>query len=233
MSFARARARCITKRGSPSYGSPPGLSTSQNRRPTLWSWVSLVRHGRIRKVDGSGMAIMSDSSIRLNPVIDEPSKPIPPSSAPASPSRPPANDLSAPKMSVNQNRMNSTLCSSTCARTSPAPALLSSMVATESSFEDWGGETPLALCASGDLLAFVRLEDGLALLAGTDPDRVLDGEHEQLPVADLAGPGVTQDRLLYYAQVLRFHHDLELELGPQVHCERRAPVVLGDRLLPA
>ena len=76
------------------------------------------------------MAIMSDSSIRLKPVIDEPSKPMPSSSAPASSSRPTANDLSWPKMSVNQNRMNSTLCSSTCASTSPGPALLSSTVAT-------------------------------------------------------------------------------------------------------
>ena len=78
---------------------------------------------------GSGIAIMSDSSIRLKPVIDEPSKPMPSSSAPGSSSRPIANDFSWPKMSVNQKRTNSTLCSSTCARTSPAPAVFSSIVA--------------------------------------------------------------------------------------------------------
>jgi hypothetical protein len=35
-----------------------------------------------RNVSGSGIATMSDSSIALKPVIDEPSKPIPSSSAP-------------------------------------------------------------------------------------------------------------------------------------------------------
>ena len=40
--------------------------------------------GRIEKVDGSGMAIMSDSSIGLNPVIEDPSKPMPPSNASSS-----------------------------------------------------------------------------------------------------------------------------------------------------
>ena len=37
----------------------------------------------IRNVAGSGIATMSDSSIALKPVIDEPSKPIPSSSAPS------------------------------------------------------------------------------------------------------------------------------------------------------
>src|SRR4051794_4232335 len=148
------------------------------------------------------MAIMSDSSIRLKPVIDEPSKPIPSSSAPASSSRPTANDLSWPKMSVNQNRMNSTLCSSTCASTSPAPALLSSTVATFAPLKIGGGKPRKRLGACGNLLGLMGLEDFLALLARTDPDRVLDGEREQLPVADRAGPGVTEDRLLDHAQVL-------------------------------
>ena len=49
--------------------------TSQNIRadPLLGSG----RHGNIRKVVGSGMAIMSDSSIGLKPVMEEPSNPIP------------------------------------------------------------------------------------------------------------------------------------------------------------
>jgi hypothetical protein len=75
------------------------------------------------------MAIMSDSSIRLNPVIDEPSKPMPSSNAPGSSSRPIANDFRAPKMSVNQKRTNSTFSSSTRRRTSSAVVLRSSIVA--------------------------------------------------------------------------------------------------------
>jgi hypothetical protein len=51
------------------------------------------------------MAIMSDSSIALKPVIDEPSKPIPPSKASSRSSELIENDFSWPRMSVNQSRM--------------------------------------------------------------------------------------------------------------------------------
>jgi hypothetical protein len=44
--------------------------------------------------------------MRLKPVIDEPSKPIPSSSAPSSSSLPTAKLLSWPRMSVNHSRMN-------------------------------------------------------------------------------------------------------------------------------
>ena len=64
-------------------------------------------------MSGSGMAIMSDSSMRLKPVIDEPSKPMPSANASSSSSLPIANDLSWPKMSVNQKRTNSTFSSLT------------------------------------------------------------------------------------------------------------------------
>ena len=50
-------------------------------RPTAFS---CGRQGRTANVSGSGIAIMSDSSIRLKPVIEEPSKPIPSVSAPSS-----------------------------------------------------------------------------------------------------------------------------------------------------
>ena len=46
--------------------------------------ASLGRQGSAMNVLGSGIAIMSDSSIALKPVIEEPSKPIPPSNASAS-----------------------------------------------------------------------------------------------------------------------------------------------------
>src|ERR1700683_1129481 len=75
---------------------------SQNIRATP---ASVGRHGRTENVVGSGIAIMSDSSIALKPVIDEPSKPIPCSSASASSVALIENDLSWPRMSVNQSRM--------------------------------------------------------------------------------------------------------------------------------
>src|SRR4051794_3813456 len=245
MSLARASARRMTKRGSPSYGSPPGFSTSQNRRPTLW--VSPVRQGRILNVDGSGMAIMSDSSIRLKPVIDEPSKPIPSSSAPAISSRPTANDFSWPKMSVNQRRTNSTFCSSTCASTASAPAPVLSSIAAISAVPfrklcRWpGGRGAPRVrapphCQSRprwDLLGLVGLEDRFALLSGADAYGILDRQDEDLSVADRTAAGVAEDRLPDHPHVLSFHDDLELELRPQVDRELRAAIVLGDPLLPA
>ena len=63
------------------------------------------RHGSTANVVGSGIAIMSDSSIALKPVIEEPSKPIPPSNASSSSAALIENDFSWPRMSVNQKRM--------------------------------------------------------------------------------------------------------------------------------
>ena len=48
---------------------------------------------------------MSDSSIALKPVIEDPSKPIPPSKASSSCSEWIAKDFSWPRTSVNQRRM--------------------------------------------------------------------------------------------------------------------------------
>src|SRR5579884_2244811 len=75
---------------------------SQNIRATP---CSAGRQGRMANVLASGMAIMSDSSIGLNPVIDEPSNPIPPSNASPSSVALIENDLSWPRMSVNHRRM--------------------------------------------------------------------------------------------------------------------------------
>src|SRR4051794_41153392 len=61
---------------------------------------------------------MSDSSIALKPVIDEPSKPMPPSKASSSSAALMENDFSWPRMSVNQSRMNRMWCASTRALTS-------------------------------------------------------------------------------------------------------------------
>src|SRR3954471_19736571 len=65
------------------------------------------------------MATMSDSSIGLKPVIDEPSKEMPCSSAASSWSRPIENDLSCPRMSVNHRRTKRRSLAETSARTSP------------------------------------------------------------------------------------------------------------------
>jgi hypothetical protein len=69
---------------------------------------------------GSGIAIMSDSSIGLKPVIEEPSKPIPPSKASSSSSALIEKLLSCPRTSVNQRRMKRTPSSVTIFLTSSA-----------------------------------------------------------------------------------------------------------------
>src|SRR5262245_31096498 len=90
---------------------------SQNIRATP---LSSGRHGRIANVDGSGMAIMSDSSIALKPVIEDPSKPIPPSKASSSSCALMEKLFSWPRMSVNRRRTKRMSRSSTIARTSSA-----------------------------------------------------------------------------------------------------------------
>src|SRR5215217_621345 len=87
------------------------------------------RHGSRRNVLGSGIAIMSDSSIALKPVIEEPSKPIPASKAPSRSCELIENDFSWPRMSVNQSRMKRTPVSRTWARTSSAVVGCSSVSA--------------------------------------------------------------------------------------------------------
>src|SRR5919106_5795999 len=101
MDSARSSVRRSTWRGSPSYGSRLGVTMSQNMRATP---LSSGRHGRTLKVTGSGIAIMSDSSIALKPVMDEPSKPMPPSKASSSSSALIEKLFSWPRMSVNQRR---------------------------------------------------------------------------------------------------------------------------------
>jgi hypothetical protein len=86
---------------------------SQNIRAT---WDSDF-HGMIWKVLGSGTATMSDSWIRLNPSIEDPSKPMPSVNAPSNSWGVIANDLSVPRTSVNHRRMNLIPRSSTVRRT--------------------------------------------------------------------------------------------------------------------
>src|SRR2546423_1743840 len=171
------------------------------------------------------MAIMSDSSIRLKPVIDETSKPMPSPRAPSSSSRPIAKLFSCPRMSVNHRRMNSTPSSSTRRSVSSGAV---------------GGLVMVAICRSpllpcrwlgGNLGLGVGLEDLLALLARTDADRFGDGKDEDLSVADVTRPGVLEDRLDYHRLVLVLNDDLELQLRSHVDGQGRAAIGLDDPLL--
>src|SRR5476649_1215024 len=63
-------------------------------------------HGNTRKVERSGFRYMSDSSIRTNPSIDDPSNMILPSSASSNCRSGISTFLIVPRMSVNCRRMN-------------------------------------------------------------------------------------------------------------------------------
>ncbi len=63
-------------------------------------------HGRTANVFGSGLAIMSLSSMRANPWIDEPSKPIPSERARGSSCAGISTLFRFPRRSVNQSWIN-------------------------------------------------------------------------------------------------------------------------------
>jgi hypothetical protein len=88
---------------------------SQIMRPTL---RSPSFQGISWNVAGSGIATMSDSSIALKPVIDEPSKPIPSSSASSISLGVIAKLFRCPSRSENQKSTNSIPSSSIRASTS-------------------------------------------------------------------------------------------------------------------
>ena len=122
------------------------MTTSQIIRPTI---VSPGRDGMIRKVAGSGIATMSDSSIALKPVIDEPSKPIPSSSAASTSLGVIAKLFRCPSRSVNQKSTYATFCFSisfsTCFRASGsdvARCLLSIIPMPSSSLSPLSTESP-------------------------------------------------------------------------------------------
>src|SRR5438876_586680 len=86
------------------------------------TFVSPSFQGISWNVSGSGIATMSDSSIALKPVIDEPSNPIPSSSAAPISLGVTANDFRCPSMSLNQRSTNSTPSSSIRFTTSRRPS---------------------------------------------------------------------------------------------------------------
>ncbi len=76
--FALSVTRLRQVRGSPSKSVPSGIFTSQTSRATFPRPPS---RGKIRNVLRSGWRSMSDSSMRVNPSIEDPSNMISPSKA--------------------------------------------------------------------------------------------------------------------------------------------------------
>src|SRR5438094_2011269 len=154
-------------------------------RPTP---CSSGRQGSTANVVGSGMAIMSDSSIALKPVIEEPSKPMPPSKASSSSAALMENDFSWPRMSVNQNRMNRIWCSSTRALTSAGVWGWSAIA------DQLAGSGPRALwprCTKPDASGSTPGQRGLG---GAQRPRLLDGSVDRHVAGDVDHRGEALER---------------------------------------
>ena len=103
MSAALFSVRLRTCRGSAYDAEPSGIMMSQNMRATPGP---SPRQGSSAKVDGSGLASMSDSCTRAKPSMAEPSKPMPSLKADSSSAGATETLLSIPKTSVNHSRTN-------------------------------------------------------------------------------------------------------------------------------
>src|SRR5882672_11390165 len=76
-------------------------------------------------------------------------------------------------------------------------------------------------------------DGGVAVLVGADADDILQREHEDLAVADLAGLGGAGDSGDHLGDDVVGHGDLDLHLGQEVHGVFAAAVDLGVAFLAA
>src|SRR5512140_3354503 len=166
--------------------------------------VGSFMKGSIVAVSASGTTSMSLAWMGIHPRIDEPSNPRPSSKT--------ASVSSASGMlKCCQSPMKSMNLRSTIT------AFLSAAYPM----------TSLALGMVG------LLDRGLAALAGAHADGFLDGQDEDLAVADAAGPGRGHDRLDHAPHQLVRDDDLQLDLRQQVHRVFRPAIQLGVPFLPA
>src|SRR5579885_648967 len=73
----------------------------------------------------------------------------------------------------------------------------------------------------------------VAVLAGADPNHVIEGGDKDLAVADLAGMGLEHDRFNRRLRHLILDDQVDLQLGQEVNDILGAPVHLGMALLSA
>ena len=204
---------------------------SQIIRPTT---ASPSREGMIRNVAGSGIATMSDSSIALKPVIDEPSKPIPSSSAASISCGVIAKLFRCPSRSVNQKRTYSTFCFSisfsTCLRDSGSDVArcLLSIIAIASLLRTWKCEGPRVHAVTGrapEAPSPQRLEESIRLAVQGHPrceERPRRRGVRPVGVRDPRAVPVRDERVDAEDDVRA-----RLEVGPARVAEAGAAVVAG------
>src|ERR1044071_3048676 len=133
-------ARFSVDRGQPVKGVPSGLAMSQMTRATR-SEPAYV-HGSTWNVERSGLRYMSDSSVRTNPSIDEPSNVMCTSSASPNCRSGTSTFLVDPRMSVNWSRMNFT-CSRSARSRMRAFESAADVLAIGANYANFSGADPV------------------------------------------------------------------------------------------
>src|SRR5580704_21291 len=206
--------------------------------------VVSAKNGSIVAVIGSGIRHISDSLIAFQPAIEEPSNIKP--SAKASSSIMPWSKVTCchlPRGSVKRRSTYFTSLSLIDFRTSLAvfmntPYVWRVVSKVERGLSEIANKTrpPKQPCRNLSKVAKCRIASGSDSVqpgfSGSDPDRFLDVGHEDFAVADAPGLGRAPncvDRLL--DQVVG-DHDLDFDLGQEVHDVLRTPIEFGMTLLP-
>src|SRR3954451_3340255 len=235
-----ASAFLAMPRGSRLYGSPVvGSSTSQ-----VMTMVVSAKNGSIVAVTGSGIRFMSDSLIAFQPAIEEPSNISP--SAKASSSIMPASKVTCchlPRGSVKRRSTYFTSLSLIAFRTSLPVFMNTPYVLTVGVSEPRAaaaGYGPYNRVMLNTICEWRRVagrrsgSDGVQPgFPGPDADGLLDVGDENLAVADAAGLRRAADGVDRLLDQVVGDHDLDFDLGQEVHDIFRAPVKFGVPLLPA
>src|SRR5271165_1508112 len=196
--------------------------------------VEAAKNGSMHAEVGSGMRVMSDSLIALQPAIEEPSKPRP--SANASSSMSVWSKVTCchlPRGSVKRRSTYLTSLSLIALRTSLAVFIV--CLSSRLSFARLSLDCPPVAGAAGNPLNnwLTPLDRVCARLPGADADGFLDMRYKYLAIADAPGLGGVADRLDRGGKDLVSDDDLDLHLRQKVDDVFRPAIEFRMALLPA
>src|SRR3954452_10792066 len=214
--------------------------------------VVSAKNGSIVAVTGSGIRHMSDSLIAFQPAIDEPSNIVP--SAKISSSIMPMSKVTCchlPRGSVKRRSTYFTSLSLIDFRTSLAVFMNTPFGFQDSATTAFRERRLFAnnavrhrkrnQAAEAALFLFfsrkIRIAPGLDSVqpgfSGSDPDRLFDVGDEDFAVADAAGLGGAADRVDGFLDQFVGNHNLDFDLGQEVHDVFRTAIQFGVSLLPS
>src|SRR5438445_1824679 len=212
--------------------------------------VVSAKNGSIVAVTGSGIRHMSDSLIAFQPAIEEPSNIWP--SAKVSSSIMPTSKVTCcalPRGSVKRRSRYFTSLSLVDFRTSLAVFMntrfgcgsVSRTLRRDISQTMWRDIANEIRPPKQPVFDFLVAKFGIAPgldsvqpgFSGSDPDRFLDVGDEDFAVADAASLGGAADGVDGFLDQLVRNHDLDFDLGEEVHDVFRTAIKFSVTLLPA